>query len=76
MLLETFLKKLESEFDELPAGSVEADKEFREVIEWNSMNALLIIAFLKVEYEKDINVEALQSCRTFRDIYDRFVSPN
>jgi acyl carrier protein len=73
MSLEIFIKKLEAEFDELPAGSIEPDKEFREVIEWNSMNALMIIAFLKVEYRQDISVEDLQQCSTFREIYSRFV---
>ena len=75
MSIEQFVNKLEAEFDELPAGSRQPDKEFREVIEWNSMNALLIMAFLKVEYEQDVNVEAIQDCRTFRDMYDRFIAP-
>jgi hypothetical protein len=43
MKIEDFIAKLEEEYEDLAPGSLKPDSVFREVFEWNSINALILI---------------------------------
>ena len=44
--IEKLISRLETEFEELPEGRLKPDSNFSEYMAWNSMNSLLIIAFI------------------------------
>ncbi len=68
--LEIFIGKIAKEL-ELPATLiVKPDEEFRKLEKWDSMNALIILAFVNVEYRKSFTGKDLSSCKTFRDVYE------
>jgi len=69
MKVEEFISKLEEQFDDLPKGKLKPDHNFREIFEWNSINALIVIALVQTEYGVMIDAEDLRKSKTLNDIY-------
>ncbi len=69
MNIETFIKQIEDEFDDLKPGVLKPGSNFREVFEWNSINALILIAMVKTEYDVTLTADDLIKARTVQDIY-------
>jgi len=74
MNIQDFIKKLEVEFDELEAGTLQADTNFRKIEDWSSMHALILIALVDVEYDVQISGEQLLQCQTLQDVFDIVVA--
>ncbi len=70
MKIEDFIEKIEEEFEDIETGSVKPDTVFRDVFEWNSINALIYIAMVKTEYDVSINAEEIASSKTIQDLFD------
>ena len=69
MNIEEFIKQIEGEFDDLKPGVLKPDSKFREVFEWNSINALILIAMVKTEYDVTLTADDLVKSKTITDIY-------
>jgi acyl carrier protein len=69
MKIEDFITKLEQEYEDLKPGTLKPDSHFREVFEWNSINALILIAMVKTEYDVTINAEDIASSETVNDLF-------
>jgi acyl carrier protein len=69
MNIDEFIKYIEDEFDDLKPGVLKADSKFREVFEWNSINALILIAMVKTEYDVTLSADDLIKSKTVNDIY-------
>jgi acyl carrier protein len=69
MNIEGFIKQIEDEFDDLKPGILTPDSIFREAFEWNSINALILIAMVKTEYDVTLTADDLIKSKTVRDIY-------
>lgn len=69
MNIEEFITHLEEEFDDIEPGTLNPTSIFREVFEWNSINALILIAMVKTEYDVTINAEDIANSKTVEDIY-------
>lgn len=69
MQLDEFITKIENEIDELPKGSLKPDTNYRQIPEWSSMHALIIIALCETEYDVTLTGEDLRSCNTVNDLY-------
>lgn len=69
MNIEDFITHIEEEFDDVTPGTLKPESIFREVFEWNSINALILIAMVKTEYDVAINAEDIASSKTVEDIY-------
>ena len=69
MKIEDFIARLEEEYEDLKPGSLKPESIFREVFEWNSINALILIAMVKTEYDVVINAEDIASSKTVADLY-------
>lgn len=70
MNIEQFIKHIEAEFDDLKPGVLKPESQFREVFEWNSINALILIAMVKTEYEVTLTADDLIKSKTVNDIYN------
>jgi acyl carrier protein len=73
MSVEKFIEQVEEEFEELESGSLKPESNFREYFEWNSVNALIIIALIDSEYDVTINAEDIQNSETVQDLYNKVV---
>jgi acyl carrier protein len=69
MNIQEFIKKIEDEFDDLKPGILTPGSNFRETFEWNSINALILIAMVKTEYNITLNANDLIKSKTVEDIY-------
>jgi acyl carrier protein len=69
MKIEDFIARIEEEFDDIEPGTLKPESVFREVFEWNSINALILIALVKTEYDVTINAEDIANAKTVKDIY-------
>ena len=70
MTIEEFIAKLEEEFDDLEPGNLKPETNFREKFEWNSINALILIALIKTEYDVAINAEDIQTSKTVLNLFN------
>lgn len=68
--ISVFIKKIESEIDGLTPGTLQADTHYRELPEWSSMHALILIALSETEYDVSLSGEDLRKCGTLRDVYN------
>jgi acyl carrier protein len=63
------IDKLETEF-ELPAKTLKAETDFRDIPEWGSMHALIIIAVVDTEFGITLNGEDMKKSSTINDLYN------
>ncbi len=69
MNIDTLIKQIEDEFDDLKPGVLKPDSQFRDTFEWNSINALILIAMVKTEYDVALTADDLINSKTVHDIY-------
>ncbi|HYG50457.1 MAG TPA: acyl carrier protein, partial [Flavobacteriales bacterium] len=65
-----FTSKLEKEFEDLEPGTLKPDTNMRQLPNWSSMHALIIIALIDTEYDVKITGEDLRKCNTVSDVYE------
>jgi acyl carrier protein len=70
MNIEEFIKHIEAEFDDLKPGVLKPESHFRDVFEWNSINALILIAMVKTEYDVTLTADDLVKSRSVQEIYN------
>ncbi|HET8837880.1 MAG TPA: acyl carrier protein [Flavobacteriaceae bacterium] len=70
MNLQDFIKTIEAEFDELEPGTLKKDTSFKDLDEWSSMHALIIIALIDTEYDVILTGEDLSSISTVEELYN------
>ncbi|MFH1160395.1 MAG: acyl carrier protein [bacterium] len=69
MNIDNFIRQIVDEFDDLKPGMLKPDSQFREVFEWNSINALILIAMVKTEYDVTLTADDLINSKTVQNIY-------
>lgn len=69
MKIEDFIARLEEEYEDIVPGTLKPQSVFREVFEWSSINALILIALVKTEYDVVINAEDIATSKTIEDLY-------
>lgn len=67
--IQDFINRIEEQFEDLPKGVLKPESEFRQVMSWNSINALIIIALIQTEYNVVIDAEDLRKAKTVKDLY-------
>lgn len=68
--IEEFIAKLEEEFDELEPGYLTPNTNYREIENWGSMHALIIIALVDTEFDISLSGAELRETNTIQDLYD------
>jgi acyl carrier protein len=69
MTKEEFLKGFRDQFDDTDANLITFETNFKELEEWSSMMALIIIAFIDENYSKSITGEDFRTSITVEDLY-------
>ena len=70
MAIEEFIKKLEEEFDDVESGSLKPATDFRNIEDWGSMHALIVIALVDLDYDITLTGADLQSVNTIQELFD------
>ena len=69
MKIEDFIARLEEEYEDITPGTLKPESIFREVFEWSSINALILIALVKTDYDVVVNAEDIAASKTIEDLY-------
>lgn len=64
-----FLRRIEEEFTEIKPGSLTPDSSMPKIIEWNSMNVLLFLAFISEDTGVRANYDEVKQFDTLHDLY-------
>ncbi|RLD43866.1 MAG: acyl carrier protein [Bacteroidetes bacterium] len=69
MKVEEFIKKIVEEFPDLEKEVITPEMNFRDHVEWDSINALVLIAMVNVEYDVIISAQELINAATVNDVF-------
>jgi len=69
MSREEFLKGFQEQFDETDASLIDFDTNYKELAEWSSMMALIIIAFVDECFSKSLTGDDFRNSITIEDLY-------
>lgn len=72
--INVFIEKLERELDMIEPGTLKPDMNYRDIPNWSSMYALIIVALCETEYSVAVTGEDLRKCNTVSDLYNLVVS--
>lgn len=70
MNITDFIKKIEEEFEDLQPNSLSPNDVLQEKFTWDSINALIFLAHVNVEYDVEITADELVKSITVKDLYD------
>lgn len=68
--ISTFIKKIEMEIDGLETGALKPSTNYRDLPEWSSMHALVLIALSETEYSVPLSGDDLRKCGTIQELYN------
>ena len=68
--IEEFIKGVEEEFEDMESGALKPRSTINEHFNWDSINALIFIAHVNVEYDVVINADDLVNSNTVQDLYN------
>lgn len=68
--ISTFIARIEGEIEGIAPGSLTAETNYRQIPEWSSMYALILIALAETEYNVTVTGEDLRKCNTVQDLYN------
>ena len=68
--IEEFISQLAAEFEDIDPDIITPNTNYREIKNWSSMYALIIIAFVDANYDVQLNAENLKNSQTVKDLYD------
>lgn len=66
---EEFTNQLVTEFEDVEPNTVFPDTNYRDIKNWSSMYALIIIAFIDANFDVQLSAEDLKNTQTVRDLY-------
>ena len=70
MNINDFIAKVEAEFDDLTPGTLTPTTILKEAFTWDSVNALIFLAHVNVEYDVEIIANELIEAVTVNDLYN------
>lgn len=70
MTVNDFTRLLENEFEDLEPGSLSASMNYRDIPEFSSMHALILIALVDSEFDVLLNGEDLKSVNTIEELFN------
>jgi acyl carrier protein len=71
MEISKFVQDFELLLDEVEPGSISAETIFRDLEEWSSLIALVVIAMVDEEYEIKLTGDDIRTSVTVKDLFDK-----
>lgn len=68
--IKEFINKVEEEFDDIQNGSLQPGSVIKDHFTWDSINALIFIAHVNVNYSVEITAQDLVESTTIQDLYN------
>ena len=71
MEISKFVQDFELLLDEVEPGSITAETIFRDLDEWSSLIALVVIAMVDEEYDIKVSGDDIRTSVTVKDLFDK-----
>lgn len=68
--MDQFLENFYELLEETDRDSIKKDTAFKNLEEWNSMTALMLIAMFDEQYDVKINGDSINNATTLEDLYN------
>jgi acyl carrier protein len=68
--VEEFTKLLEEEFEDVQTNTLKPNTNYREIPDFSSMYALIIIAFIDNQFDVLLQGKDLKEAQTIQDLYN------
>lgn len=68
--MDDFIRHIEAEFEDVKPGTLSPETNFRKEFEWNSINALVMIGMVDLEYGVTLNADDLRKSATISDLFN------
>lgn len=72
--LDEFTRLLEQEFDDMEPNSLTPETSYRDMPDFSSMHALIIIAFIDNQFDVLLTGQELKNTIMVKDLYDLVVT--
>lgn len=66
-----FVQNFELLLDEVESGSITPETRFRDLEEWSSLIALVVIAMVDEEYDIKLTGDNIRTSVTVKDLFDK-----
>ena len=70
MELKDFIANFADQFDDTDASEIQANTEFHELEEWDSLIALAVLNMTEKKYGKKITFDEMKKCVTVEDLFN------
>jgi len=70
MNLTEFIKHFAEQFDDEPISNFAPETRFRDIEEWDSLHAMMIMAMVNEKYKVKITPEELRNSQTVAEVYE------
>jgi len=70
MDIKEFISNFAEQFDDMDAGALTPETEFRQLEDWNSLVALSVIAMVDEEYDVTIKGDDIRNSKTIEDLFN------
>lgn len=67
--LDEFINNLEQELEDIEPGTLTAEVNYRDIETWSSMYALIIIAYVDLEFDVTLTGDDLRNCNNVKELY-------
>ena len=74
MELQEFINNFAEQFDDIDASTLDANTNFKDLEDWNSLVALSVIAMIDEEYDVTIKGDDIRSSNTIEDLFNIVIS--
>ena len=64
-----FLRRIEEEFSEIERGILKPADKLKDILEWDSFNALMFLTFLSMDFEIDLEYGDIEHMETLNELY-------
>ncbi len=71
MEINIFIQDFEQLFEEIEKGTITEDTIFRNLDEWSSLIALMLIAMVEENYHLKVTGDDIRNSITVKDIFDK-----
>jgi acyl carrier protein len=68
--IEEFISRVEGEFEDMESGKLTSESVLKDHFTWDSINALIFIAHVNVEYDVVISADDLINAQTIQELYN------
>lgn len=76
MAFQDFINKLTAEFEDIEVITIMPKTTFKEIIQMNSLNTVMLLGFMKTEYNLDLTLQDIFKDISLGDFYEKHIKFN